>query len=380
MRETHHQIILESAAHMAQVADQSIDLVVTSPPYPMIQMWDDLFGTFDPGIAEALALEHADDAFEKMHGLLDSVWEELRRVIKPGGMACINIGDAVRFAGGQFRLFANHARIIAAFQSLGFTQLPAILWRKPTNAPNKFMGSGMLPPSAYVTLEHEYILIFRRCGKRPFLSPEAKQARRESAYFWEERNTWFSDVWLNLIGATQHLSKGMSRERSAAFPLEIPYRLINMFALKGDTVLDPFLGTGTTMLAAMASARNCVGFEVDPAFQTIILQKAAALPQIANHIIEQRLKAHADFIRDRMQAEKDVRNFNRPYQMPVVTRQEEDLFFDPVAHIQFIGNDRFKVIYGTAGVNLSTDELSLLSAQEKLRSKIKPKSRQLKLF
>ena len=379
MRETYHHLIFDNAAHMTQVADHSIDLVVTSPPYPMIQMWDDLFGTIDPAIKMALSTGDADDAFEKMHGLLDLVWEQLHRVVKPGGMVCINIGDAVRSVAEEFRLFPNHVRIVAALQSLGFTQLPSVLWRKPTNAPNKFMGSGMLPPSAYVTLEHEYILIFRRSGKRPFASPQEKQERRESAYFWEERNTWFSDVWFNLIGATQQLKNGASRERSAAFPLEIPYRLINMFSLKGDTVLDPFLGTGTTMLAAMATARHSVGIEIDPAFQMLIMQKAVALPQIANNIIEQRLKSHSDFIQARRQAAGEIKNFNRPYNLPVITRQEEALFFDPVAHIQFIGDDRFKVVYGAAEANLPIADLSLTPGQD-LHLKSKSKGHQLKLF
>lgn len=378
--ETNHNIILSNSADMNHIGDRSIDLVVTSPPYPMIQMWDELFGSLDPASMAALAAGKADEAFERMHVVLDAIWKELQRVVKPGGLVCINIGDAVRTIKGSFRLFSNHARIIDAFKPLGFTQLPSILWRKPTNAPNKFMGSGMLPAGAYVTLEHEYILVFRRSGKRPFASPEEKAARRESAYFWEERNVWFSDVWFNLIGATQNLNNSKSRERSAAYPLEVPYRLINMFSLKGDAVLDPFLGTGTTMLAAMASARHSVGCELDPAFQTIILERIAGLPDTANQIIQQRLQSHADFIKNRVKAGGDAKTINRFYNMPVVTRQEKDLCFNPVLNVQFFGNTRFKVIYGAKDDLLPIDDPALLPDQERVRIKAISKGRQLRLF
>jgi DNA modification methylase len=121
-------------------------------------------------------------------------------------------------------------------QKLGFSALPAILWRKQTNAPNKFMGSGMMPPGAYVTLEHEYILILRKGNKREFTSIKEKQNRRESAFFQEERNFWFSDVWMDLKGTTQNLFDNKATERSAAYPFELPYRLISMFSVKSDTV------------------------------------------------------------------------------------------------------------------------------------------------
>lgn len=344
--ETLHRLFFADAAVMDGLSAESIDLVVTSPPYPMIEMWDELFCAADPAVRNALAAGDTDPAFERMHAKLDKVWAELRRVVKPGGIVCINIGDATRTIDGRFRLFANHARIITAFRTLGFDQLPAIIWRKTTNAPNKFMGSGMLPPGAYVTLEHEYVLIFRLGAKRPFASEEEKKTRMESAYFWEERNAWFSDVWFNLIGATQRLSNGKTRDRSAAFPFELPFRLINMFSVKGDTVLDPFLGTGTTMLAAMCSGRHSLGCELDPDFKPVILQKIADLPDLAQQTIERRLKAHADFITDRLKNNGEVKNHNHFYDCPVVTRQEAELRFDPVLQLQFVGEERFRVTYG----------------------------------
>ena len=226
---------------MDTIPSESVSLVVTSPPYPMIHMWDDLFISQNPAIGKALKNREGPHAFELMHRLLDDVWNEVYRVLKNGGIACINIGDATRTIDDNFSLYQNHTRLMAYLLQLGFNALPAILWRKQTNAPNKFMGSGMLPPGAYVTLEHEYILIVRKGPKREFKTPEEKQMRRQSAFFWEERNIWFSDIWLDVKGASQHLFDNRARRRSAAFPFEVPYRLINMFSVKGDTVRELIL-------------------------------------------------------------------------------------------------------------------------------------------
>src|SRR5690606_14304213 len=191
-----------------------------------------------------------------------------------------------------FALYPNHSAIIDAFRELGMVNLPNIIWRKQTNAPNKFMGAGMLPAGAYVTLEHEWILIFRKEGKREFKTQEEKLKRRESAFFWEERNIWFSDLW-DLKGTRQHMKKDSSRLRSGAYPYEIPYRLINMFSLKYDVVLDPFLGTGTTMLAAITSQRNSIGYEIDPAFREIIKKNVKEFPvELHREILLSRLESH----------------------------------------------------------------------------------------
>jgi modification methylase len=378
--ESTHRLIVGDAADMAEVDSQSIDLVVTSPPYPMIEMWDELFCAGDPAIKGALAECDANPAFERMHQLLDKVWKELRRVVKPGGFACINVGDATRTIDGHFQLFANHARVIAALRALGFTQLPAILWRKPTNAPTKFMGSGMLPAGAYVTLEHEYILIFRLNGKRVFDADALKMTRRRSAFFWEERNEWFSDVWFDLRGATQDLDDSNTRERSGAFPLALPYRLINMFSVKGDTVLDPFLGTGTTMVAAMCCGRNSMGYEVDPGLQTALLRNLTAVPHLANRIIEKRLRDHAAFIRERLENKGAVKHHNRFYDCPVVTRQEVDLRFEPVDHLHFIGSDRFKVIHAPHDRFDASQGLPGKREETEGWTRMPRKGRQLKLF
>src|ERR1035438_3159780 len=145
-----HNIIIDRAQKMDSIATNSIELVVTSPPYPMIEMWDDIMTKQNPEIYEALNKNNGRLAFELMHQELDKVWSEVNRVLIPGGFACINIGDATRTIDKEFALYPNHSRIISSFLKLGLTNLPNILWRKQTNAPNKFMGAGMLPSGAYV--------------------------------------------------------------------------------------------------------------------------------------------------------------------------------------------------------------------------------------
>jgi DNA modification methylase len=159
---------------MEQVHDGSINLIVTSPPYPMIEMWNDIFSKQNPDIRNDLMSGDGMGAFNKMHDILDAVWHECDRVLAPNGFVCINIGDATRTVNGNFQLFSNHYRIIDFFMKHGYCVMPDILWRKQSNSPNKFMGSGMYPAGAYVTYEHEYILIFRKGGKRVF-NEDAKQ-------------------------------------------------------------------------------------------------------------------------------------------------------------------------------------------------------------
>jgi DNA modification methylase len=309
---------------MSFIADSSIACVVTSPPYPMIEMWDRLFRARNPETAKALEAGDGLKAFALMHADLDLAWREAHRVLIPGGWACINIGDATRTLDGRFRLYPNHARVISACASLGFDILPAVLWRKQTNAPNKFMGSGMLPAGAYVTLEHEYNLLMRKGAKREFGSEEEREARRESAIFWEERNRWYSDVW-DFKGARQDLSNGGTRERSASFPFELPYRLINMYSVRGDTVLDPFVGTGRTILAAMASGRNSIGVDMDEGVLGQAAAQARDSAAFLNRVLRARADGHAAFVEEYSREKGPLGHVNKPHGFPVMTSQEEDL-------------------------------------------------------
>jgi len=322
-----------------------VDLTVTSPPYPMIAMWDDAFADSSPTIRDALDRQDGRLAFELMHQELDLVWKELYRVIKNGGLAAVNIGDAARTIGVDFNLFMNHARVMSGLLSVGFQALPSIIWRKQTNAPNKFMGAGMLPAGAYVTLEHEFILIVRKGPKREFARELDKRTRRASAIFWEERNTWFSDIWTDLKGTTQDLNNKKTRARSGAFPFELAYRLINMFSIKGDLVLDPFLGTGTTTAAAMASGRNSVGFEVDSGLRPVINSKIDAIQDFSNAYIRDRLNRHLYFIEARTRDKGKPKYENIHYKFPVMTRQETELILNDLTTVSQKDDSQFEVGY-----------------------------------
>ena len=343
--ETTHRIYFEDAGRMDRLPPESIDLVVTSPPYPMIEMWDEVFSRQNDKVRQALDKGDGNAAFELMHRKLDFVWGEIYRVLRVGGWACINIGDATRTVNGEFRLYPNHSRILNAFLNLGFSALPDILWRKQTNAPNKFMGSGMLPAGAYVTLEHEYILIFRKGPKRHFGRAEEKLRRQESAIFWEERNVWYSDIWTDIKGTGQGLANGNSRLRSGAYPFELVYRLLCMVSVKGDTVLDPFLGTGTTTAAAIASGRNSVGLEIDAAFRDTILSMENYIVGLSNDYIHNRLNRHMHFVDHRMKTKGNLKYLNQYYGFPVMTSQEQRILLNGLREVETDEEGLFKVRY-----------------------------------
>jgi site-specific DNA-methyltransferase (cytosine-N4-specific) len=265
---------------MKELADGSIQLMVTSPPYPMIQMWDNLFIDADPRIGalwRKLEADGEDEAvaqiYDAMHIYLGEVWRETHRVLLDGGIACINIGDATRTINGKFKLFPNHARILEICEKIGFTTLPYILWKKPTTKPTykgkgAFLGSGFLPPNAYVTLDCEFILLFRKGNLRKF--PPKDPQRYDSSFTKPQRDEWFSQIWA--VKGTRQTSNELVR-RTAAYPDEIADRLIKMFSIKGDTILDPFLGSGTTTRVAMQNERNSIGYELDSNLLSVITQK-----------------------------------------------------------------------------------------------------------
>ena len=383
--ETDHRVVVGDSRDLAGVPDDSVELVVTSPPYPMVEMWDDLFVDLEPAIGECIDAGDGQGAFELMHGQLDAVWEQLERVLVDGGIACINVGDATRTVGDSFRVYQNHSRVVDAFEALGFDPLPEVLWRKPANSAAKFMGSGMLPPNAYVTLEHEYILIFRNGPGRRRFQPGSER-RYSAAFFWEERNRWFSDLWTDITGelqaldddglqandlqtldddgpqsfesdgsqalkgdrpqsfegdgsqalddGTQAIEDDELRDRSGAYPFEIPYRLINMYSVYGDTVLDPFWGTGTTSLAAMVAARNSIGYELDKAFTRVFHDRVADVRGISRQVVGTRLDDHRAFVAQRRDAGESFTYEAEHYAFPVTTKQERTLKFYVVEAIE----------------------------------------------
>jgi modification methylase len=256
-----YRVIIGDSRKMNEVNDESVQLVVTSPPYPMVAIWDAFF------------TEVSASSYDDMHEYLNQTWREVGRVLVQGGIACVNVGDATRTRDGVFHLYPNHSRIIENFEQLGFVTLPYVLWKKPTTKPHykgkgAFLGSGFLPPNAYVTLDMEYILIFRKGPPRIF-QPKDPQ-RYKSRFTKKERDEWFSQVW-RVPGVRQNVD-GLER-RVAAFPEEIPRRCISMFSILGDVVLDPFLGSGTSLGVAMSLGRRFVGYEKQKTMLEIIRKK-----------------------------------------------------------------------------------------------------------
>jgi DNA modification methylase len=338
---TTHKIICSNANKLQQIPDKSVSLVVTSPPYPMVGMWDNLF--IDWIGDDKLFSKEPLTSFNLMHDCLNQVWTECDRVLIDGGFICINIGDATRSLCDNFQLFPNHIKIVEWFIQHGFINLPDIIWHKPNNSPNSFMGSGMYPAGAYVTYEHEYILIFRKGGKRTFKGKE-KEYRQKSAYFWEERNVWFSDIW-NIRGTSQIINGDATRRRNASFPFEVAYRLINMYSIEGDTVIDPFNGLGTVSIACVASNRNSIGIDIDSSICQLATENILqSIPSISS-IIDDRLSTHREFVKDNI-----CNYFNEYHNFMVKTVQEKHIYIKKPASIS-TNQDCMYVRYQNPDVN-----------------------------
>lgn len=342
---TVHTIHYQRADTLEDVGKSSVNLVITSPPYPMVSMWDGAFSDLNPEIGDLLKLGDGRSAYDLMHRELEKTWKALGRVVDDGGFVCINIGDAARKVGEEFSLYPSHTRIVEYMQNLGFLALPGIIWRKPSNSPNKFMGSGMLPAGAYVTMEHEYILIFRKKGKRTFSDSQEKERRRCSSYFWEERNHWFSDLWQDLHGIRQGMLLKKGRARSGAFPLDLPLRIISMFSLRGDTVLDPYLGTGTTSLASILLQRNSIGYEMDGMLSDIVHGRVMSAEDLSASYVRDRLKRHEKFVEEHVFNGNKFKYFNEELQVPVKDRSEQYIELSYVNNIEWVDEEQLYRAY-----------------------------------
>lgn len=226
---------------MPELEDESVHCIITSPPYPMIEKWDECF-------ANQKAKEWPDQI-----GMILAVLQEGIRTLVPGGIICLNIGDATRTIDKNFTCYPNYAALTFLLALKGqVTPLIPIFWKKISNRPNAFLGSGFLPVNAYVAQDHEYIGIFRKGTLRQFNQDE--QVRRKQSTFTKfERDLWFQQVW-NIQG-----KKGAKKD--SGWPTEIPYRLMRMFTIEGDTILDPFCGTGEEELYNEFD-RKFIGYEI----------------------------------------------------------------------------------------------------------------------
>jgi len=250
------KIILADSRAMVELEDGSIDLVVTSPPYWHIKDYG-VLGQI--GYGQTLH-EYLKDLYR--------VWRECFRALREGSRLCVNIGDqfARSVVYGRYKIIPLHAEIISQCEELGLDYLGAIIWQKKTTMNPTggavVMGSYPFPPNGLVEIDYEFILIFKKPGKGKTVSKEVKEASRLTKEEWKE---YFSGHW-RFGGAKQ-------AGHEAMFPEELPRRLIKMFTFVGDTVLDPFLGSGTTVKAALELGRNAMGYEIHEDFRPLILEK-----------------------------------------------------------------------------------------------------------
>ncbi|MDW8184894.1 MAG: DNA methyltransferase [Anaerolineae bacterium] len=249
-------VIFGDCRNMAEVPDESVALIVTSPPYWHIKNY---------GVAGQIG--YGQTLHEYLIDL-SRVWRETWRVLQPGRRLCINIGDqfarAVTY--GRYKVIPLHAEIIAQCEAIGFDYMGAIIWRKKTTMRTTggatVMGSFPYPPNGIVELDYEFILLFKKPGRPPSVPPSAREASKLTKEEWK---AFFSGHW-DFGGERQVLHEAM-------FPEELPYRLIRMFSFVGETVLDPFVGSGTTVRAALRLNRKAIGYEIQPAFEPILRQK-----------------------------------------------------------------------------------------------------------
>ena len=243
---------------MLELKNSTIDLIVTSPPYWHIKDYK-VKGQIGYG--------------QSLHDYLKSlylVWKESFRVLTPGSRLCVNIGDQFlrSIIYGKYKVSPLHAEIISQCEQIGFDYMGSIIWQKKTKMNTTggsiVMGSYPYPPNGLIEIDYEFILIFKKPGRAPSVSKEIKERSKLTKEEWKE---YFSGHW-NFNGARQ-------TEHEAMFPEELPKRLIKMFSFVEDTILDPFLGSGTTAKVANELERNAVGYEINPEFLQTIKEKIA---------------------------------------------------------------------------------------------------------
>ncbi|NLK81175.1 MAG: site-specific DNA-methyltransferase [Bacteroidales bacterium] len=251
-----HTIINGDSRQMNELKDESVHLIVTSPPYWQLK---------DYGTENQIGFH---DDYETYINHLNLTWQECFRVLHKGCRLCINIGD--QFARstyyGRYKIIPIHTEIIKFCEMIGFDFMGQIIWQKVTTMNTSggasIMGSYPNPRNGIVKLDFEYILLFKKQGNAP---KPTKEQKENSAMTNEEWNTYFSGHW--------YFSGAKQDKHLAMFPEELPHRLIKMFSFPSETVLDPFMGSGTTALAARNLNRNSIGYEINSDFVPIIKEK-----------------------------------------------------------------------------------------------------------
>lgn len=260
---TEHRIIFGDSRSLNQIEDKSVQLIITSPPYWQLK---------DYGTDDQIGFN---DSYEDYINNLNLVWKECDRVLADGCRLCINIGD--QFARsvyyGRYKVIPIRTEIIRFCESLGMDYMGAIIWQKTTtmntSGGGAIMGSFPYPRNGILKMDYEFILLFKKLGNAP---KPTKEQKEQSAMTKEEWGQYFSSHW-NFNGVKQigHI---------AMFPEELPKRLIKMFSFVGETIFDPFAGSGTTSLAAKNLGRNSIGYEINKEFAPLIKEKLCS-----NHLV-----------------------------------------------------------------------------------------------
>ena len=257
--ETMHKLIQGDSRNLSLIKDRSVHLIITSPPYWQLK---------DYGNDGQIGFH---DSYECYINNLNAVWAECYRVLHDGCRLCINIGD--QFARsvyyGRYKVIPIRTEIIRFCETLGMDYMGAVIWQKQTTmnttGGGAVMGSFPYPRNGILKIDYEFILIFKKQGKAPVPTVEQKKLSEMTK---EEWNAYFASHW-NFGGAKQdgHI---------AVFPEELPRRLIKMFSFAGETIFDPFMGSGTTALAARNLQRNSIGYEINPDFKLYYEQKVVS--------------------------------------------------------------------------------------------------------
>jgi len=250
------KIVIGDSRKMTEIKNNSIDLVITSPPYWYIK---------DYGVPGQIG--YGQSLHEYLKDLY-RVWKECYRVLKPGRRLCINIGDqfARSIIYGRYKVIPLHAEFIAQCEDIGFDYIGSIIWQKKTTMNTtggaNVMGSYPYPPNGMIEIDYEFILIFKKPGKSEKVSKNIKEKSKLTKEEWKE---YFYGHWY--FGGAKQI------EHEAMFPEELPKRLIKMYTFIGDTVLDPFLGSGTTVKETLNLQKNAIGYEINEKFLEIIKEK-----------------------------------------------------------------------------------------------------------